>query len=92
MQHFHPLGFGVAYRRKDDRLNRTQYYTVVAELTLGPLSIPPQRDALDGEFRGSCYRKLFKSTLNNRLHRNLACVIDKRSRGAKSERAFEELP
>ncbi len=32
MQHFHPLGFGVAYRRKDDRLNRTQYYTVVAEL------------------------------------------------------------
>ena len=54
MQHFHPLGFGVAYRRKDDRLNRTQYYTVVAELTLGPLSIPTQRDALDGEFCGSC--------------------------------------
>ena len=54
MQHFHPLGFGVAYRRKDDRLNRTQYYTVVAELTLGPLSIPTQRDALDGELRGSC--------------------------------------
>ena len=46
MQHFHPLGFGVAYRRKDDRLNRTQYYTVVAELTLGPLSIPTPRDAL----------------------------------------------
>ena len=37
-------------------------------------------------------RKLFKSTLNNRLHRNLACVIDKSSRGAKLERAFEELP
>ncbi len=36
--------------------------------------------------------KLFKSTLNNRLHRNLACVIDKSSRGAKLERAFEELP
>ena len=27
--------------------------------------------------------KLFKSTLNNRLHRNLTCVIDKSSRGAK---------
>ena len=38
------------------------------------------------------FRKLFKSTLNNRLHRNLACVIDKSSRGAKLERAFEELP
>ena len=38
------------------------------------------------------YRKLFKSTLNNRLHRNLACVIDKSSRGAKLKRAFEELP
>ncbi len=37
-------------------------------------------------------RKLFKSTLNNRLHRNLACVIDKSSRGAKLKRAFEELP
>ena len=37
-------------------------------------------------------RKLFKSTLNNRLHRNFACVIDKSSRGAKLERAFEELP
>ena len=54
MQHFHPLGFGVAHRRKDDRLNRTQYYTVVAELTLGPLSIPTKRFALDGELRGSC--------------------------------------
>ena len=40
----------------------------------------------------SCLRKLFKSTLNNRLHRNLACVIDKSSRGAKLKRAFEELP
>ena len=38
------------------------------------------------------FGKLFKSTLNNRLHRNLACVIDKSSRGAKLERAFEELP
>ena len=37
-------------------------------------------------------RKLFKSTLTNRLHRNLACVIDKSSRGAKLKRAFEELP
>ena len=37
-------------------------------------------------------RKLFKSTLNNRLRRNLACVIDKSSRGAKLKRAFEELP
>ena len=37
-------------------------------------------------------RKLFKSTLNNRLHRNLACVIDKSSRDAKLKRAFEELP
>ena len=37
-------------------------------------------------------RKLFKSTLNNRLHRNLACVIDKSSQGAKLKRAFEELP
>ena len=36
--------------------------------------------------------KLFKSTLNNRLHRNLDCVIDKSSRGAKLKRAFEELP
>ena len=36
--------------------------------------------------------KLFKSTLNNRFHRNLACVIDKSSRGAKLKRAFEELP
>ena len=36
--------------------------------------------------------KLFKSTLNNRLHRNLACVIDKSSRGTKLKRAFEELP
>jgi type II secretory pathway component PulF len=36
--------------------------------------------------------KLFKSTLNNRLHRNLSCVIDKSSRGAKLKRAFEELP
>ena len=26
----------------------------IAELTLGPLSIPTQRFALDGEFRGSC--------------------------------------
>ena len=40
----------------------------------------------------SDYGKLFKSTLNNRLHRNLACVIDKSSRGAKLKRAFEELP
>ena len=38
------------------------------------------------------YGKLFKSTLNNRLHRNLACVIDKSSRSAKLKRAFEELP
>ena len=38
------------------------------------------------------FRKLFKSTLNNRLHRNLDCVIDKSSRGAKLKRAFEELP
>ena len=37
-------------------------------------------------------RKLFKSTLNNRLHRNLACAIDESSRGAKLKRAFEELP
>ena len=37
-------------------------------------------------------QKYLKSTLNNRLHRNLACVIDKSSRGAKLERAFEELP
>ncbi len=37
-------------------------------------------------------RKLFKSTLNNRLHSNLACVIDKSSRVAKLKRAFEELP
>lgn len=36
--------------------------------------------------------KLFKSTLNNRLHSNLACVIDKSSRVAKLKRAFEELP
>ena len=46
-------------------------------------------------FRDDLYfflRNLFKSTLNNRLHRNLACVIDKSSRGAKLERAFEELP
>ena len=40
----------------------------------------------------SFLRKLFKSTLNNRLHRNLACVIDKSSRGTKLKRAFEELP
>ena len=36
--------------------------------------------------------KLFKSTLNNRLYSNLACVIDKSSRVAKLKRAFEELP
>lgn len=30
--------------------------------------------------------------MNNRLHRNLACVIDESSRGAKIKRAFEELP
>ena len=42
--------------------------------------------------RNNHSRKLFKSTLNNRLHRNLACVIDKSSRGAKLKRAFEELP
>ena len=42
---------------------------------------------LDGNLR-----KLFKSTLNNRLHSNLACVIDKSSRVAKLKRAFEELP
>ena len=41
---------------------------------------------------GRNLRKLFKSTLNNRLHRNLACVIDKSSRSAKLKRAFEELP
>lgn len=45
-----------------------------------------------GKFLLDSIRKLFKSTLNNRLHRNLACVIDKSSRGAKLERAFEELP
>ena len=37
-------------------------------------------------------RKLFKSTLNNRLCSNLACVIDESSRGVKLKRAFEELP
>ena len=37
-------------------------------------------------------RKLFKSTLNHRLHRHLACVIYKRYRSAKLKRAFEELP
>ena len=36
--------------------------------------------------------KLFKSTLNNRLCSNLACVIDESSRGVKLKRAFEELP
>ena len=38
------------------------------------------------------FRKLFKSTLNNRLCSNLACVIDESSRGVKLKRAFEELP
>ena len=38
------------------------------------------------------FGKLFKSTLNNRFHNNLACVINKSSRGAKLQRAFEELP
>ena len=42
--------------------------------------------------RAAALGKLFKSTLNNRLHRNLACVIDKSSQGAKLKRAFEELP
>ena len=37
-------------------------------------------------------RKLFKSTLNNRLCSNLACVIDESSRGVKLKRVFEELP
>ena len=37
-------------------------------------------------------RKLFKSTLNNCLHSNLACVIAKMARSAKLNRAFEELP
>ena len=36
--------------------------------------------------------KLFKSTLNNRLCSNLACVIDESYRGVKLKRAFEELP
>ena len=36
--------------------------------------------------------KLFKSTLNNRLCSNLACVIDESSRGVKLKRVFEELP
>ena len=52
-------------------------------------------ESLDEEgfiFLRSDLGKLFKSTLNNRLHRNLACVIDKSSRGAKLKRAFEELP
>ena len=46
----------------------------------------------DGAVKAMDLRKLFKSTLNNRLHRNLACVIDKSSRSAKLKRAFEELP
>ena len=40
----------------------------------------------------SMFKEALQSTLNNRLHRNLACVIDKSSRGAKLKRAFEELP
>ena len=42
--------------------------------------------------RDPVFRKLFKSTLNNRLCSNLACVIDESSRGVKLKRAFEELP
>ena len=44
------------------------------------------------EAGSSGYGKLFKSTLNNRLCSNLACVIDESSRGVKLKRAFEELP
>lgn len=50
----HPFEFGCGISWKNDYQNRTHYYTAVAELTLGPLSIPTQRFALDGEFRGFC--------------------------------------
>ena len=70
-------------------------------LDLQPGNIPDVASAINAIKRVKTYGlkkpelvlgKLFKSTLNNRLHRNLACVIDKSSRGAKLERAFEELP
>ena len=60
---------------------------VVHRRILNPLRLPFRHPG--NPFK---LRKLFKSTPNNRLHRNLACVIDKSSRGAKLERAFEELP
>lgn len=63
---------------------------------LRPLSaaalFPEALDKLEDRTVDQASRKLFKSTLNNRLHRNLACVIDKSSRGTKLKRAFEELP
>ena len=68
-----------------DRERRTK--TQIIREALQPLF----RKVLDEPERITL-RKLFKSTLNNRLHSNLACVIDKSSRVAKLKRAFEELP
>ncbi len=53
---------------------------------------PVDNERLLAVIASTAFGKLFKSTLNNRLHRNLACVIDKSSQGAKLKRAFEELP
>ena len=50
------------------------------------------RGYVQGIIAAADFRKLFKSTLNNCLHSNLACVIDKMARSAKLNRTFEELP
>ena len=48
-------GKSLCRRRTLDRVDKAVYSRAeIAELTLGPLSIPTQRFALDGEFRGSC--------------------------------------
>ena len=74
-----------AFLAKKKRSATRSAFSFRAKCRLGTargLLIPRQADL----------RKLFKSTLNHRLHRHLACVIYKRYRSAKLKRAFEELP
>ena len=80
-------GFEMGIRNIKDLISRypeKQFFVL--------LDYPWSKDSYTALANLNRLRKLFKSTLNNRLHRNLACVIDKSSRGAKLERAFEELP
>ena len=89
------------YNKDDDGLDTFKmlsFFSLTTQLPvmldLQPGNIPDVASAINAIKRVKTYglRKLFKSILNNRLHRNLACVIDKSSRGAKLKRAFEELP